>query len=187
MGFFPPIAQTRTSFSSNNLLLISVFLTHARNKTRRQHQTSVYTCSSCMINNTKNRDARFCLDSSAALLCSSFYSFRAWSGHNHISQLWLLTRWPGVGERESFIPAEPGTSKRGHFICRYCWREKRHNLTTKPDNMSNNTCAVYIKFTGPEISHMRAPFFFREKWKEWCETRRDLQLTPVQDPYCCWT
>ncbi|TNN57262.1 hypothetical protein EYF80_032521 [Liparis tanakae] len=32
----------------------------------------------------------------------------------------LLTKCPGVGERESFSPADPGTSKRGHFICRYC-------------------------------------------------------------------
>ena len=36
---------------------------------------------------------------------------------------------------------------------------------------------------------MRASFFFffLEKWKEWCETHRDLQLTPVQDPHCCWS
>lgn len=35
----------------------------------------------------------------------------------------LLTKCPGVGERESFSPADPGTSRRGHFICRYYGRE----------------------------------------------------------------
>lgn len=26
-----------------------------------------------------------------------------------------------------------------------------------------------------------------QKWYEWCQTRRDLQQTPVWDPHCCWS
>lgn len=41
----------------------------------------------------------------------------------------VLTKWPGVGERESFSPADPVTSRRGHFICRYCGEKKREAVT----------------------------------------------------------
>lgn len=53
----------------------------------------------------------------------------AWSRQPFLKQ--LLTKCPGVGERESLSPADPGTSRRGHFICRYCGREEKLEIRGK--------------------------------------------------------
>lgn len=110
----------------------------------------------------------------------------------------LLTKCPGVGERESFSPADPGTSKRGHFICRYCGWEERSRIIQQ-----NKTCHIKYsrkhnqkaKIWGEKEITIYSLLNSREwifslsvqKWFEWCQARRELQQTPVQDPHSCWS
>ena len=63
----------------------------------------------------------------------------------------VLTKCPGVGERGSLRPADPGTSRRGHFICRYCvggerekWRRQHENEPETAARERRNARYVYI-------------------------------------------
>ncbi len=50
----------------------------------------------------------------------------------------ILTNCPGVGDRESLSAAEPGTSRRGHFICRYCQTQQQNTDETPTPHFNSH-------------------------------------------------
>lgn len=58
-----------------------------------------------------------------------------------------LTKCPGVGDLESLRAAVPGTSRSGHFICRYCRRQRRTSPTIINTCTRFSTCHCITKNT----------------------------------------
>lgn len=70
----------------------------------------------------------------------------------------LLTKCPGVGERESLSPADPGTSRRGHFICRYCGEGSK--IRNQGGGKKKHFQSIFLFLTRPRKSTRKHTFIF---------------------------
>lgn len=80
----------------------------------------------------------------------------------------LLTKCPGVGERESFSPADPGTSKRGHFIPRYCEQDRGSGITQQitdtPTDRHHNADSHRLQIRSQWGTFLQCDFFFNPQY-----------------------
>ncbi len=80
----------------------------------------------------------------------------------------ILTNCPGVGDRESLSAAVPGTSRKGHFICRYCKTQQQHTDETPTPHFNSHlsiksqwksSCRNFTSVGGKVNQHVLSDLF----------------------------